>query len=91
MTLVFASLGFSPRQWKAGIDQCSSFRRQIRSLSNPPEGVSLLLVMHTEGRCEVQASYDRDDEKQAEWVRKASELSPEVWASLANRRKEVVV
>jgi hypothetical protein len=87
VTVAFVSLGSSSLSGKAAVDQCVAFRRQIRSVIEPPEGVSLLLVTHPEGRCEVRAAYDREDERQLEWVKRAEETAVEVWDTMTKRRK----
>jgi hypothetical protein len=89
LTLVFTSLGFSPLSGKKATDQCSVFRRQIRSVLEPPEGVSLLVVPDAE-RCEVRVAFEREDEKAQAWVREAEEVAGKIWASLSERRRGVV-
>jgi hypothetical protein len=91
VTLAFLSLGFSPLTGKEAVDQCVAFRRQIRSVIVPLEGVSLLLVTHPESRCEVKAVYDRDDERAVEWVKRAEEIAAEIWDTMTRRRKELAV
>jgi hypothetical protein len=89
VTLAFKSLGFSPLQGKAAIDQCNTLRRQLHSILGPIEEVSLLLVTHSEWRCEVRAVFDREDDLAAKWVLEAEKLAAEVWNSLKSRRRAV--
>jgi hypothetical protein len=90
VTIAFASLGSSSLSGKQGVDQANTFRRQIKSVLGACDQVSLVLVMEREtGGCEVRAVYDRENAGQAEWVLRAEELAPKVWASLRERRRVV--
>lgn len=88
MTLRFLTLGTAPETGKTGVDMAISFKRQLRSVLPFPEG-GYAIVAPTEGqRCEVRAAYDSSIPGAEAWARRAKELSGEIWAELAERRKE---
>ncbi|MBA4191776.1 MAG: hypothetical protein C0467_27670 [Planctomycetaceae bacterium] len=83
------SLGSSPLSGRQGIDQATRFKHQLYAIKKKPEGVSLLTVTHPDPpHMEVVALSDADVPCAVEWVAKAQELAPELWA-LAERRKGV--
>jgi hypothetical protein len=70
--LALKSLGFSSLTGKQAVDQAGTFRRQIRSVIEPPAGVSLVLVTDREQRCEVRVVFERGYPRQ---VGRASTVS----------------
>jgi hypothetical protein len=90
MTLAFKSLGFSPLQGNTGVDQCCTFKRQVRSVLGSVEGAYLMIVPDADSqRCEVRVAYGPSFTGAEAWAQRAVEASEEIWASLGTRRKEV--
>ncbi|WP_088255562.1 hypothetical protein [Fimbriiglobus ruber] len=89
MTLAFTSLGTSPLTGKAAVDQCIFMKRQLRSVLPFIDGASAMIVTDAESRrCEVRAVYDRGDKFAVGWAEKAVVLAPEIWETMAKRRRE---
>jgi uncharacterized membrane-anchored protein len=87
--LVRVHLGTAPGQYKLAFDQTAAFKRQLRAVLPTPDGASLITVTD-HGTMWVEAVCDGDRDGSREWASRAAELAPEVWASLAVRRKERV-
>jgi hypothetical protein len=87
--LRFTSLGFSPLVGKAAVDNCSVFKRQLRSVLGSVDGAYALLVPHDDNRCEVRVAYDPAEEQAVSWAKRTEEIGPELWAKLQERRMEV--
>lgn len=85
MTLARVHLGTAPGQYKLAFDQCSAFKRQLRSVLATPAGASLLTVTD-HGTMWVEAVYPTGVPDAGCWAKRAAELSPEVWETLAERR-----
>ncbi|WP_088255197.1 hypothetical protein [Fimbriiglobus ruber] len=89
MTLAFTSLGTSPLTGKAAVDNAIAFKRQLRSVLPFIDGASAMIVTDAESqRCEVRAVYDRGDKYAVAWATRAAEVSPEIWETMAKRRRE---
>jgi hypothetical protein len=89
VTLVRVHLGTAPGQYKLAFDGCSAFKRQLRSVLETPDGASLLTVAD-HGTMWVEAVYMSDVPGAESWAKRAAELAPEIWETLAARRMERV-
>ena len=85
MTLVRVYLGTAPGQYKLAFDQCTAFKRQLRSVLATPERASLLTVTD-HGTMWVEAVYFTDVPGAECWAKRAAALSAEIWETLAERR-----
>lgn len=85
--LVRVHLGTAPGQYKQAVDQTTAFKRQLRSVLLGVEGASLITVSD-HGTMSVEAVYDAHRSGTADWSSRAAELAPDVWKTLADRRKE---
>ncbi|HEX4610429.1 MAG TPA: hypothetical protein VH092_19720 [Urbifossiella sp.] len=71
------------------MDQAILFKKQLRAVLLFPDGVSSMIVPDPESHsCEVRVAYERDNPVAAAWVKRAEELSQELWGALSVRRKE---
>jgi hypothetical protein len=92
VTLRFLSLGHSPLSGKQAVDQCIALKRQLRSLLAPVDGAYTMLCPDPSGqRCEVRVAYDPSLPTAEAWAKRAVEVAPELWKSLAERRKTAEV
>ena len=90
MTLAFLSLGFSPLSGKRAVDQAITLKRQLRAVLPFVENAYPLIVPESR-RCEVRVAFERGDERAEAWARRAAEIAPELWESVAERRRVVEV
>ena len=87
--MAFTSLGTSPLSGKAAVDNAIGFKRQLRSVLPFIDGASAMIVTDADRQtCEVRAVYDRGDKYAVAWAEKAAEVSPEIWGTMAKRRRE---
>ena len=84
--LVRAHLGTSPGYGTQALNQATAFKRQLRSLLVTPPGTSLLTVSDR-GTVWVEAVYDAHTPGAEAWAERARSLSPDIWATMAERRK----
>ncbi len=82
-------LGTAPGQYKQAFDGCSAFKRQLRSVLAVPDRCSLITVTD-HGTMWVEAVYTSDVPGAECWAKQAEALAPEIWVTLAERRKERV-
>ena len=83
--LVRVPLGTAPGSGKQAVDQCSAFKRQLRSLLPAAEGAWLVTVSDA-GRLTVEAVADAHTPGAEAWANRAAELAPDIWQTLAARR-----
>ena len=84
--LARVQLGAAPGQGKQAVDHCLAFKRQLRSVLPSADGAWLLTV-GDQGQMAVEAVCDADTPGAEAWGKLAAELAPEVWETLAARRK----
>lgn len=83
--LVRVHLGTAPGQYKLAFDQTAAFKRQLRAVLPTPDGASLITVTD-HGTAWVEAVYPTGVSGADAWAKRAAELAPEVWETLAERR-----
>lgn len=83
--LVRTHLGAAPGQFKLAFDQCAAMKRALRSVLATPEGCSLMTVTG-QGTAWVEAVHMSDVPGAECWAKRAAELAPEIWQTLAERR-----
>lgn len=83
--LVRIPLGTAPGQYKLAFDQCSAFKRQLRSVLATPDRCALMTITD-HGTMWVEALYLTDVLGAEAWAKRAEELAPDIWETLAERR-----